>query len=157
MLPSGFLGTRGDILMDLVILSFIIILPVLFFSWWQVRHAHYQTHKRTQLWLGGTLAVAVILFEIDIRMNGGTFALVAPSPYAEAWWLTAIIYVHLLIAVLTSLIWAGLIVMSLRRFDRPPAPGAFSATHRLWGRAGMVAMTLTGLTAYPLYFFGFAA
>ena len=157
MLPPGFLGTRGDILMDLVILSFIIILPVLIFSWSRVRAQHYQTHKRTQLWLGGTLAVAVLLFEIEIRMNGGTFALVAPSPYADAWWLTAIIYVHLAIAVLTSLIWAGLIYMSLKRFEAPPVPNAFSATHRAWGRAGMIAMIFTGLTAYPLYFFGFAA
>ncbi|MBT4740197.1 MAG: DUF420 domain-containing protein [Rhodospirillaceae bacterium] len=157
MLPSGFLGTRGDILMDLVILSFIVILPVLIFSWRKVRVGHYQTHKRTQLWLAGVLAVAVILFEIDIRINGGTFALIAPSPYADAWWLTAIIYIHLLIAVTTSIIWTGLIIFSLKRFDRPPVPGAFSATHRRWGKAGMIAMTLTGLTAYPLYFFGFAA
>lgn len=157
MLPAGFLGTRGDILMDLVILSFIIILPVLVFSWAKVRQGQYQTHKRTQLWLAGTLAVAVILFEIDIRLAGGTFALVAPSPYADTWWLTAIIYGHLIVAVLTSIIWASLIFFSLRRFQRPPAPGAFSATHRLWGRTGMITMILTGLSAYPLYFFGFAA
>lgn len=157
MLPSGFLGTRGDILMDLVILSFIIILPVLIFSWFKVRGRDYQTHKRTQLWLAGILAVAVILFEIDIRLSGGTFALVAPSPYAEEWWLTAIIYGHLFVAVLTSIVWAVLIYFSLKRFDKPPKPGAFSATHRLWGRLGMITMILTGLTAYPLYFFGFAA
>ena len=157
MLPPGFLGTRGDILIDLVIVSFIVIVPVLLFSWRTVRHGGYAVHRRTQLWLGITLAVAVLLFEIDIRMAGGTFALVAESPHADAWWLTAIIYIHLIIAVVTAVIWAWLITVSLKRFGNPPAPGAFSATHRRWGRAGMVGMILTGLTAYPLYFFGFAA
>ena len=33
MLPAGFLGTRGDILMDLVVLSFLFILPMLVVSW----------------------------------------------------------------------------------------------------------------------------
>lgn len=157
MLPAGFLGTRGDILMDLVILSFIVILPVLIFSWFSVRSGQYHTHKRTQLWLAGVLAVAVILFEIDIRLAGGTFVLVAPSPYADEWWLTAIIYGHLFVAILTSIIWAVLIFYSLRRFDTQPKPNDFSAKHKFWGRLGMITMILTGLTAYPLYFFGFAA
>ncbi len=109
---------------------------------------------KTQPWLGGTLAVAVILFEIDIRMAGCTFALVAPSPYTGMWWLTAILYIQLIIAVLTSVILVSLIYLPLRRFNRPPAQGAFSAIHRLWGRVGMVMMTPTGLTAYPLYFSG---
>jgi hypothetical protein len=29
MLPAGFLGTRGDILMGLLVLSFLLILPLL--------------------------------------------------------------------------------------------------------------------------------
>ena len=156
MLPQGFLGTRGDILIDLVIVSFVIIVPVLLFSWSKARKGEYAIHRRTQLWLGITLAVAVLLFELDIRLAGGTFALIAASPYADAWWLTAIIYIHLVIAVGTALVWAILITLSLRRFGNPPVPGAFSATHRTWGRVGMVGMILTGLTAYPLYIFGFA-
>ncbi len=156
MIPPGFLGTRGDLLMDLVILSFIVILPVLIYSWMKVCAGAYQMHKRIQVSLGATLAVAVILFEIDIRLAGGTFAIIAESPYADSWWLEAIFYVHLIIAVMTSLIWAGLIYFSLKRFPSPPHPDVFSATHKRWGTIGMVTMILTGLTAYPLYFFGFA-
>ena len=46
MLPQGFLGTRADILMDLVLLSFIVILPAICWSWWQARHGAWQMHKR---------------------------------------------------------------------------------------------------------------
>ena len=66
MLPQGFLGTRGDILMDLVILAFFIILPALLFSWFKVRSQDYLTHKTVQLTLASILAVAVVLFELDL-------------------------------------------------------------------------------------------
>ena len=33
MFPNGFLGTRADMLMDIVMLSFIVILPILIWSW----------------------------------------------------------------------------------------------------------------------------
>ena len=155
MIPPGFLGTRGDLLMDLVILSFFIILPVLIFSWIKVRDGSYALHKRIQVGLGLTLLIAVGLFELDIRLAGGTFQIISESPYADAWWLEWIFYVHLIIAT-TTLIWASLIFLSLKKFPSPPQPGEFSATHRRWGTIGMVAMILTGLTAYPLYFFGFA-
>ena len=54
------------------------------------------------------------------------------------------------------LVWVVLIVRSLRRFPKPPAPNDFSATHRAWGRIGMVWMLLTGITALPVYVYGYA-
>ena len=33
MFPPGFLGTRADVLIDIVTLSFVIILPMLVWSW----------------------------------------------------------------------------------------------------------------------------
>ncbi len=38
LFPPGFLGTRADMLMDIVVLSFIVILPVLIRSWHLARH-----------------------------------------------------------------------------------------------------------------------
>jgi hypothetical protein len=38
VLMPGFLGTRADMLMDIVLLSFIVILPVLIWSWQLARH-----------------------------------------------------------------------------------------------------------------------
>jgi putative membrane protein len=122
MIPPGFLGTRGDLLMDLVILSFFIILPVLIFSWIKVRDGSYALHKRIQVGLGLTLLIAVGLFELDIRLAGGTFQIISESPYADAWWLEWIFYVHLIIATTTTLIWASLIFLSLKKFPSPPQP-----------------------------------
>ena len=57
MLPAGFLGTRGDILMDLVMLSFVVILPLLVISWRYARCGEYVQHRAIQL----TLALGFIL------------------------------------------------------------------------------------------------
>ena len=155
MLPAGFLGTRADLLMDLVLVSFIVILPAVCWSWWQARQGRYQVHKQAQLTLAAVLAVAVALFEADMQLSGGIFELTAGSRYAGTALLNGWIYGHTAVAILTSLIWVMLIVLSLRRFDKPPRPGAFSRAHRLWGRTGMVTMALAGFSAFPLYYYGF--
>ena len=81
MLPNGFLGTRADLLMDIVIVSLAIILPVLWFSWTRVRRRAYAVHKRTQLTLGITLAVVVSLFEADLRMAGASSSSPKRAPF----------------------------------------------------------------------------
>lgn len=156
MLPQGFLGTRADVLMDVVIVSLVVIVPALALSRALARGGNYNSHKKLMLWLAGVLGVAVALFETDLRMSGGIFALTAASPYAGTTFLNASIYIHTLLSISTSLIWIALIALSLRRFPKPPVPGDFSRTHRWLGRLGMIGMTLTGITGVELYIFGFA-
>ena len=62
MLPQGFLGTRGDILMDLVVLSFIVILPVLVISWRAARAGKFSRHRAIQVTLVLLLAGGFFLF-----------------------------------------------------------------------------------------------
>jgi putative membrane protein len=155
VLPAGFLGTRADLLMDLVLLSFLIILPAISWSWLRVRAGDYQLHKTSQLTLAAVLAIAVALFEIDLKVSGGIFVLTADSAYAGTTLLNAWIYGHTVVAILTTLIWIGLVIFSLRQFPSPPVPAAFSKTHRFWGRTGMVTMMVTGLSSFPLYYYGF--
>ena len=154
-MPGGFLGTRADILMDLVLVSFIVILPAICWSWWQARQGNYATHRLAQLILAGVLAVAVALFEVDLQLSGGIFELTAESAYAGTTLLNSWIYGHTVVAITTTIIWVALIVLSLRRFGTPPQPGTFSPPHRLWGRTGMATMAATGLSAFPLYYYGF--
>jgi putative membrane protein len=155
VLPAGFLGTRADLLMDLVLLSFLIILPAISWSWLRVRSGDYQRHKITQLTLAAVLAVAVGLFELDLKVSGGIFVLTADSSYAGTTLLNAWIYGHTVVAILTTIIWLALVIFSLKRFPAPPVPSAFSKTHRFWGRTGMVTMMMAGLSSFPLYYYGF--
>ena len=156
MLPPGFLGTRGDILMDLVVLSFIVILPALVISWRAARAGRFTEHRAIQVTLVVVLAVAVGLFEIDLKMSGGIFELTSQSSFAGTSLLNSLIYGHTAVAITSVLVWLPLVVLSLRRFPSPPVSNEFGITHRRWGRIGMVLMMASGASAVPLYYVGFA-
>ena len=145
-------------LIDIVTLSFVIILPLLIVSWRIVRvNRNYLLHRNMQLTLGITLAVVVAIFEYDLAASGGIFELTRGSTYEGTALLNGTIYVHTAFAITAAIVWVGLIVFSMIRFASPPVPGAFSRTHRLWGRIGMITMMLAGATALPLYYLGFVA
>jgi len=154
-MPKGFLGTEADILMDLVLVSFALILPVLVFSWRLARSGNYSGHKRAQLILGIALAVVVALFEVDLSVSGGIQELTKASEYAGTSVLNFWIISHTIVAILTSLVWLALIPLSLWKFDNPPVPGGFSKWHKILGKTAMLSMMVTGLSAFPLYYYGF--
>lgn len=156
MFPPGFLGTRADVLIDIVTLSFVVILPLLIWSWRLARvRKNYLLHRNLQLSLAIILAIVVGAFEYDLAQSGGIFEMVRGSAWEGTALLQWIIYVHTIFAVLASLSWVLLIAVSLIKFASPPAPNSFSGTHRFWGRIGMVAMIGAAVTAPPLYYFGF--
>jgi uncharacterized membrane protein YozB (DUF420 family) len=156
MFPRGFLGTRGDLLMDIVILALVAVVPIVFYNWRLARTGRYPLHKTMQISLAVLLGAVVGLFEYNLRLQGGIFEATAASRYAGTATLNFWIYFHTFFAITTILVWAVLIVVSLGRFPNPPAPGAFSGRHRFWGRVGMVWMLVTGITAIPVYVYGFA-
>jgi len=139
------------------VLSFLVILPVLVISWRAARAAEYRRHRAIQISLALTLAVVVTLFEIDLKLSGGIFALTRASSYAGTSLLNSLIYGHMLVAIGSALVWVTLVLVSLRKFSNPPVPNAFGPTHRVWGRVGMLLMMASGLSAVPLYYLGFAA
>ena len=155
MLPKGFLGTRGDILIDIVMVSLLLILPSLYISWKQARKKRFKTHKKIQIYLSSVLAVVVILFELDIRLAGGFAELCKESMYSNTALLDGSVYIHMLFSILTVLVWIGNIYFALKRFDTPPKPNPFGRTHRFWGRLGMILMSLTCVTGLEVYIIGF--
>ena len=157
ILPAGFLGTRGDILMDIVVLSFLVILPVLVISWRFARAGEYRRHRGIQVSLAVVLAIVVALFEADLKLSGGIFALTSQSSYAGTNLLNGLIYGHMLVAVGSALVWVPLVIISLRKFPKPPVPNEFGPTHRILGTLGMLLMMASGLSALQLYYLGFAA
>jgi putative membrane protein len=156
MLPTGFLGTRGDILMDIVIVSLVAVVPIVLYSWSLARRKEWATHKAFQLATGIGLGVVVLIFELDLRLMGGIFEATKLSAYAGTFTLNAWIWIHIILALSTTVTWAVLLIASVRKFPKPPMPNAFSARHRLWGRVAMVLMLGTGVTSLPVYIYGFA-
>lgn len=136
--PPSIFGARWDVLMDIVVVSMVIILPLLWYSVKKVKHDHnYKLHKNIQLTMFTILFFVVLLFEYDMKQNGGIFAMVRGSTYEGTFFLNFMIYFHTFLSITTSLIWLILIPVSLKKFGKNPRPGKFSKTHKLWGKIGM--------------------
>ncbi len=155
-MPNGFLGTRADLLLDLVIASLVLVVPVLLFSWTKVRRGAYSVHKATQLAVFVVVGLAVLAFELHMRQLGGIFEATKESAFAGTTLLNGWIYVHTAFSVSMALVWIALVAGALWLFPWPPRPVKGSHVHRWLGRLGMVLALGAGATAIPLYIYGFA-
>lgn len=155
MFPPGFLGTKADVLMDIVICSLVLFIPALWISYRKVKAENYLIHRNLQILMAAILTVIVLIFEWDIRSSGGIFKMAEGSRWAGTLFLKTSFYIHLFFSGITSVVWISLITLSLLKFGNPPSPGSFSRIHRFMGRAGMLGAILTSLTGIEIYVIGF--
>src|SRR5947209_7805411 len=160
---GGFIpGSRGSLMLDVVFAAMFVVVPVLAVSIYLVKwRRHYALHKKLQLVMAAVLLAAVLLFEIDIRVNGWEER-AAPSPFFDAthkWNCPAGIslVVHLCFAVPTLVLWVVVVAAALRKFSRPPAPGPHSRWHARWGMIAAVGMVMTAVTGWLFYWLAFVA
>lgn len=157
-LPFG----RGSLMLDFVFLAMFVVVPLLFLSLWLVKYRRqYQWHKTLQLTMAVVLLVAVVLFEVDIRVNGWEER-AAASPYfdlANKWTCPAglALIIHLMFAVPTPFLWTAVIVQALRKFSRPPGPGPHSRSHARWATLAAMCMFMTAGTGWIFYWLAFVA
>ncbi len=158
---DGFLGTRATFMLDVVVLAMLAVLPLLGWSIYLVKYRNqYALHKKIQLTLGGVLLVTVILFELDMRVNGWRDRAEA-SPYfgqeGSIDWVAIVLGVHLCFAVTAAVLWTVVIVQALRRFPQPPAPAEHSPWHRRFGKLAAYDMLCTAVTGWIFYWLAFVA
>ncbi len=158
---DGFLGTRASLMLDVVVVAMAIVLPLLGYSVWLVKYRRrFVLHKRIQLILGGLLAVAVTLFELEMRLHGWE-ARAKASPFfgtsSEPGLVYPVLYVHLVFSVSTAILWIVVTVRALRNFPSPPTPGRHSDAHVRWGRLAVWDMVATVLTGWIFYYLAFVA
>jgi len=158
ILPFG----RGSLMLDVVFVAMFAVVPLLVISVYLVKYQRrYTLHKQLQLAMASVLLVAVLLFEIDIRVNGWE-SRAEPSPYFDAankFTCPAGIslVVHLSFAVPTLVLWVVVVVQALRKFSNPPAPGAHSRWHARYGMLAAAGMVMTAVTGWLFYWLAFVA
>jgi putative membrane protein len=153
---DGFLGTRASLMLDVVFLAMFAVVPVLGWSVWLVKcRRNYSLHKRVQLMLGALLLVTVVLFEIDVRINGWVQRAESSPRYPHT--VFAVLYIHLFFAVTTTGLWIAVITRALRHCPVPPTPGTHSPSHRFWGRLAAIDMTFTAVTGWVFYYVAFVS
>jgi putative membrane protein len=162
MWKHGFLGYDSSLMLDVVVTALVLVVPVMVFSIWQVKHGQYASHKRLQLGLAVVLLLAVTAFEVDMQwVHGGWENVVNkdtenPRLTGDAFSLAqTVLYVHLVFAVSTPLLWVTTIVLALKRMPSPPAPCAHSPLHRKLGWASTIDLVLTSVTGLAFYYVAF--
>lgn len=149
---DGFFGTRASLMMDLMVLVMALVTVVLVWSVYQVKvRRRFGLHRRVQIPLGLGLLVAVVLFELDVRLNGWeerAAGVVGGEASGVVWTALA---VHLVFAVFSVLLWPVVIVRAARNFGNPPQPGGHSAWHRRWAPVAAVGMVITAVTSWIFY------
>ncbi len=154
MFPPGFLGTRADLLTDLITVGYWIIPLVLYLSSTWARRGDHRLHRNVQCVCLALLTVILVLFEVNIRMRGGSEALFISSSFAQTPLLRFILLFHLAIAVSSYLAWIALTVVSWRKFESD-LPGRFSINHRKVGLLVIGGNVATAITGVMLYVVGF--
>ncbi len=154
----GFLPTRATFMLDFVFVAMFAVLPVLAFSIRLVKRRRYELHKRIQITLAVVLLVAVTAFEIDLNyITKDWRPLAEPSPYFASGWVDYSLWIHLVFAVPTPLLWTFVIVQALRKFPRPVGPNEYSRRHARWAWLATTWMVLTAVTGWIFYYLAFVA
>jgi putative membrane protein len=153
---EGFLPmSRASFVLDFIAVAMAAVLPILLVSLYQVRQRrNYQLHKRIQILLGLVLGVAILVFELDMRLYGWRqFA--EPSPYYTTFVIPSLIF-HLIFAIPTLFLWIYTIVMALRqRIDTQSGNPQFR--HKFFGRLSAYAMIGTTLSGWLFFWLAFMA
>jgi hypothetical protein len=140
--------------MDVVVIAVVATPVLLTWSFRQARNGHYDTHRRFQAVFLAILLAAVTLFEVDVRLSGGSGSLMRGSSYAGTPGLRMLTLVHVLGAVATFMAWLILLIPSWRRY-RQALPGTFSKRHRQVGKLVYAGTVFTAVTAVAMYVVGF--
>ncbi len=153
---DGFLGTRASLMLDLLVIGMLVVVAVLMWSVYQVKfRRRYLLHKRVQVTLGVLVLLVVVLFEIDIRLHGWEMrasGIEGGRASASVWYA---LYVHLVFAVSTVILWPVTIILALKNFPNPPHPSAHSRVHVPLARVAAIDMVMTAITGWIFYWMAF--
>jgi putative membrane protein len=153
---DGFLGSRASLGMDVVLVGLVALLPVLGWSIAAVRRGRFGLHKRLQLFIVAALAVAILVFEIDVRLVSDWRARAAASPFWPGGVLVALA-IHLVFAISTFVLLAWVVWEAVARFPVPPVPGGHGPRHRRMARLAAADLVLTAVTGTAFYWLAFVA
>lgn len=160
---DGFLGYNSSFMLDFVVCALVLVVPALLFSLYLVKaRKNYLGHRNMQLALGAVLLVAVSAFEVDLQLVHGGWENVVNKPgesprltESELDSVRTVLWIHLVFAISTPVMWLITIVLAMKRFPSPPSPNEHSRLHKRLGWISTVDITLTSVTGLVFYYCAF--
>ena len=133
----GLFGTRVGLVVDLFLALLVLLLPVLLVAVRLVRRGRVRAHATTMVVCFAVFLLAVIVFEVNVRV--GDLPPPATVPFA----------IHMAFALPSLVLWIVQIALAKRAFLAP-------APHRLRGKLLLALLCLTVATGTWLYIATFA-
>ena len=153
---DGFLPfSRASLMLDLVVCAMLLVIPLQIWSVLQAKAGKHQLHRLVQIVTSIVLLVTLIIFEVDIRLNGWRH-LAESSPYYDSLVFPAL-YIHLVFAISTPFIWAYTLIKALKQFGNPVQLNDYTATHKFWGKISLAFLCLTTISGWTFFFLAFVA
>ncbi|MDQ3231316.1 MAG: DUF420 domain-containing protein [Pseudobdellovibrionaceae bacterium] len=147
--------SRANFVLNFIALAMAAVIPVMLVSWYQVRqHRNYGLHRRLQIILGVVLGLAILVFELDMRLNGWRQYAEA-SPYYTTFVIPSLIF-HLCFAIPTFFLWIFTLSLALKQRIHIQN-GNHRTRHRFWGRLSALAMIGTTLSGWLFFWLAFMA
>lgn len=160
-MADGFLGFRTSLMLDAVVCALVLVVPAIVASLYLVKvRKNYLAHRNLQLGLAAVLLLAVGAFEIDMQLvQGGWENVVAKraiqlSP-EQLVSVRQVLWIHLVFAVSSPVLWAITITLALKRIPNPPVPCPHSWLHAKLGWLSTLDLTLTSITGLWFYYVAF--
>ena len=162
---NGFLGNDASFMLDVVVCALVAVVPALLFSIYLVKFKrNYLLHRNLQVTLGVVLLLTVAAFEVDLQVVHGGWENIVKNARGEDWVNTPafaqvrnVLWIHLVFAISTPLMWAFTIILALKRFPSPPTPGEHSGLHKKLGWISAIDIPLTSVTGLLFYYLAFIA
>ena len=159
---AGFLGFDSSLMLDVVVCALVLVVPVVIYSLYLVKvRRNYALHAAVQTTLSVVLLIVVAAFEIDMRMHGGWEKIINKNPEAPRLVGEALenvrtmLWIHLVFAVSTPVLWVTTLVLAWKRFPSPPVPGPHSHLHKKLGWLSTLDLVMTSLTGLGFYYLAF--
>jgi putative membrane protein len=149
----GFLGTEAPFMMDVVVVSLILVVPLLAFSISKARSGAIKCHRRLQIILSITLSIAVVLFELEMRLAGGIKSIIEAHRYTFSY--RCFLWFHIFLAVSTLVLWAITFFHANKNFDGQNLLESYKPKHRILGKCSTLALLLTSTTGLVVYAWSF--
>jgi putative membrane protein len=164
-MSNGFLGNDASFMLDVVVCALVAVVPTLLFSIYLVKFKrNYLLHRNLQVTLGVVLLFTVGAFEIDLQIVHDGWENIVERARGPEWLATPaftqarnVLWIHLVFAITTPLMWALTITLALKRFPSPPTPGDHSRLHKKLGWISTIDITLTSVTGLLFYYLAFIA
>jgi uncharacterized membrane protein YozB (DUF420 family) len=158
-LGSGFLGFGASFMLDFVLVSLILVVPVVLLGIFFAKNKSYKKHSRVMFLLSFVLLVVVTLFEVDIRLHDGIDGIAKAAgkeSNVQTPFFVILLYVHLFFALSCCVLWSGTVWGAWKNFYwKEPAPNSYGAIHRkrVWiSLFFLLAVVITGIMVYYFAF-----